>query len=334
MLISDLLADHVPLAAAATVLVRRLGFPIPLSPVLIWAGAMTANEPLLAVYALLLCTIAGLVGDLPWYWAGRRYGYRILKLLCRVTLSPDSCVQQAQVVFERRGGILLITGSLLPGIGTVAPPLAGALRLPLSTFLVYDTAGSALRAAVGLGAGFVFHEQIASLLAMLALLGPKVALLVVVGSLGAYIAYRFLRRWRFLKSLRIARVTAQDLDGMIRRGDQPVVLDVRTEAHRRVDTRQIPGAHPVNLDDVERTAAAIPRDREVIVYCACPNEASAAKVALELRARGFSRVRPLAGGIDAWVSAGGAIERYSGNVRSIDHASADAVSNERAAKSL
>ena len=332
MLISDLLADHVPLAAAATVLVRRLGFPIPLSPVLIWAGAMTADEPLLALYALLLCTIAGALGDLSWYWGGRRYGFSILKLVCRITLSPDACVQRAQVIFERRGAILLITGSLLPGIGAVAPPLAGALRVPLSTFLVYDTAGSALRAALGLAAGFVFHEQIASLLARLALLGPTVTLLA--GFLGAYIAYRFLRRWLFLRSLRIARVSVQDLDAMIRRGDKPIVLDVRNEAHRRVDTRRIPGAHPVNLDDVERTAAAIPRDREVIVYCACPNEASAAKVALELRARGFQRVRPLAGGIDAWASAGGAIDRYPSNVDSTGAPSADAASTKRLARNI
>jgi rhodanese-related sulfurtransferase len=92
------------------------------------------------------------------------------------------------------------------------------------------------------------------------------------------------------------------------RGDDPVVLDVRTRAHRRLDGRQIPGAHAVDLDALEHTLAEVPRERDVVVYCACPNEATAAKVALQLRARGFRRVRPLSGGIDAWASAGLALE--------------------------
>ena len=112
---------------------------------------------------------------------------------------------------------------------------------------------------------------------------------------------------------------------MMRRGDRPIVLDVRAQALRRVDARRIPGAHPVDLDDIERTAAAIPRDREVVVYCACPNEATAAKVAMQLRALGFRRVRPLAGGIEAWASAGRAIERYTDSVASHASVQADGV---------
>jgi len=309
MFTSSFLATHVPLAAA--VLIRRLGVPIPLSPVLVWAGAMTAHEPVLAVSAWIMCTVAGTVGDLTWYWAGRRYGYRILKLVCRITISPDACVQRTETIFERRGAALLISGSLVPGVGGVAPPLTGALGLPLATFVIYDAAGSALRAAVGLAAGLAFHEQIASLLTSLALLGQKAA--VVVGVLVAvYVAYRWLRRWLFLRSLDIARVSVQELDAMIRRGDRPIVLDVRTKALRELDARRIPGAHPVDLDDIGRTAAALPSDREVVVYCACPHEATAAKVAMQLRSHGLRRVRPLVGGMDAWAMAGHPVERYSG----------------------
>jgi membrane protein DedA with SNARE-associated domain/rhodanese-related sulfurtransferase len=276
--------------------------------VLIWVGAVAFGDLPLVAQAFILATVAGTAGNLPWYLAGRRYGYRVLKLVCRVTLSPDSCVRQTETAFERRGPAMLVVSRFLPGIETVAPPLAGALSLPFGRFLVYDAAGSALRAAAGLALGLAFHHQVGWLIHRLAELGTN-ALIVLGALLAAYVAYRFVQRWRFLRSLRTSRISVQELYDMMSRGEDPVVLDVRTAAHRRLDGRQIPGAHPVDLDALEGTLVRVPRDREVVVYCACPNEATAAKVALQLRARGFRRVRPLGGGIDAWVSAGLGVER-------------------------
>jgi len=306
-------AEHVVLTVAAVVFIHHLGVPIPSMPVLVWAGGMASGEPLLAVWAFALATVAGAAGDLPWYWAARRYGYRILRLVCRVTVSPDACVRQSEIAFKQRGPAMLVTGGLLPGLGSIAASLAGALRAPASTFLLYDTTGSALRAAAGLTIGFLFHDQVARLVDLLAAVRMK-ATMMVAGALVAYITYRMLQRWIFMKSLSAARVSVEELRDMMRRGDDPIVLDVRTQAHRRLDGRKIPGAQAVDLGDIECTLAAIPRDREMVVYCACPNEASAAKVTLQLRTRGFYHVRPLSGGIDAWASAGLPIERYASDV--------------------
>lgn len=289
-------------------LVHQLGIPIPAFPVLIWAGAVAHDDPLRLVLAFVLASVAGTAGNLPWYWAGRRYGHRVLRLVCRVTLSPDSCVRQTENAFERRGPAMLVVARFLPGFETVAPPLAGALRLEMPVFLLYDLAGSALRAAAGLALGLVFHDQVGWLLEWLAELGGHAMLLIGI-LLAGYIGYRFAQRWLFLRSLRTARISVQQLSGMMDRGDDPIVLDVRTRSHRLADGRRIPGAHAVDLDALEHTLSEVPREREVVVYCACPNEATAAKVALRLRARGFRRVRPLAGGIDAWVSAGLAVQR-------------------------
>jgi membrane protein DedA with SNARE-associated domain/rhodanese-related sulfurtransferase len=300
-------ADQVLASVFGALLAHQLGIPIPAFPVLIWAGAIAYGDPRLLAYAFLLSTLAGTVGNIPWYWAGRRCGYRVLKLVCRVSVSPDSCVRQTEKLFERRGASMLLIARFLPGIETVAPPLAGALRLRMPAFLLYDGAGSALRAAAGLGLGLAFHEEVAWLLERLAALGTN-AILILGALLAAYVAYRLLRRRLFLKSLRAARVSVQELSGMMSRGENPVVLDVRTRVHRRLDGRQIPGARAVDLDALEPTLAEVPRERDVVVYCACPNEATAAKVALQLRARGFRRVRPLSGGIDAWVSAGLAVD--------------------------
>ena len=310
--------QHVVLTVSTMVFIHQLGVPIPSMPVLVWAGGMASGEPLLAVSSFALATVAGAAGDLPWYWAARRYGYRILRLVCRVMVSPDACVRQSEIAFKRCGPAMLVTGGLLPGLGSIAASLAGALREPASTFLLYDTTGSALRAAVGLTIGFLFHDRITWLFDLLAIVGMK-ATMMVAGALVAYITYRMLQRWLFMKSLRVARVNAQELHDLIRRGDEPIVLDVRTQALRRLDSRKIPGAQAVDVDNIECTLAAIPHDREMVVYC--PNDASAEKVTLRLRTRGFYHVRSLAGGIDAWASAGLPIERYVSDVAA-DYASA------------
>ena len=299
--------DYVLPTLFGGLLAHQLGIPIPAFPLLIWAGAVAFGDTPLLAQAFLLATVAGTAGNLPWYFAGRRYGYRILKLVCRVSLSPDSCVRQTETAFERRGAAMLLVARFLPGIETVAPPLAGALSLPAGRFLVYDAAGSALRAGAGLALGLAFHGQVDWLMQRLATLGTNAAILLGA-LLGAYVGYRFAQRWRFLRSLKTARISVRELNDMMSRGEEPVVLDVRSAAHRRLDARRIPGARAVDLDALERTLAEVSRERDVVLYCACPNEATAAKVALQLRARGFRRVRPLSGGIDAWASAGLVLE--------------------------
>ncbi len=288
-------------------LVEQLGAPVPALPVVLFAGARGIGDPFHLLYALVLATVASTIGDLAWFWAGRRYGHRVLRMLCRLSLSPDSCVRQTESTYERRGAATLVVAKFVPGLATVAPPVAGALGLRLSAFLVYSSAGAALYYGAALALGLVFHNQIDWLLERLTDLGLR-ALLVVVALFALYVAYRWWDRSRFVKSLHRGRIDADELSGMMDRGEDPIVLDVRSRTHRELDRRRIPGARGVELEDLERTLADVPRGREVVVYCACPNEVTAVKVAMLLRDRGFERVRPLAGGIDAWVAAGREIE--------------------------
>ncbi|TAK43337.1 MAG: hypothetical protein EPO29_04900 [Betaproteobacteria bacterium] len=305
------------LAVFGFVLLEQLGAPIPALPVVLLAGARANDDPIFGVYALAVAVLACSIADLAWFWAGRRYGYRVLKLLCRISLSPDSCVRETETNYERRGAVTLVIAKFVPGLATVAPPVAGALGLSVSSFLIHNGAGAALWSGTGLILGLVFHSQIDWLLDRLVALGG-VALVLVVGALALYVAYRLWDRWRFLRSLRTARVSVEDLYAMMSRGEQPVVLDVRSRTHRELDGRKIPGARPVDLDDLESTLAGVPGDRDVVVYCACPNEASAVKVAMLLRDRGIRSVRPLAGGIDAWVAAGLSIESAAGPVAEVE----------------
>ena len=284
-------------------LVQQLGAPIPAWPLLVLAGAQAAADPYYGVAAVAVATLASIAGSLPWLWAGRRYGYRVLKLVCRVSLSPDSCVRQSENLFERYGAAALLAAKFVPGLGHVAPPLAGAFRFRSASFVLYFGAGSALAALAPLLLGLAFHAQIDRLVDWLTALGGP-ALVAVLIALALYVAYRWWVRRQFLKALRAARIGVAELQEMIGRGEAPIVLDVRSRTHRKLDGRMIPGALPADVEDLAAALAQIPAGRNVVVYCACPNDATAVKVAMLLRRRGIRHVRPLAGGFDAWVSAG------------------------------
>ena len=285
------------------VLLEQLGAPLPALAVVTLAGAKGAGDWSYIGYALVLAIVASAIGDLAWFWAGRRYGHRVLRLLCRLTLSPDSCVRQTESVYERRGAAAIVIAKFIPGLATVAPPLAGALRVGVWRFLLFDCFGAALYYGAGLALGVVFHTQIDWLVERVEGFGAY-AVVIVIGALALYVAYRWWDRWRFVRSLRAGRIAVDELNEMMSRGEEPLVLDVRSRTHRELDGRRIPGARGVDLDDLERTLAQIPRDREVVVYCACPNEVTAVKVAMTLRNQGFQRVRPLTGGVEAWAAAG------------------------------
>ena len=300
-------AEYGLLLVFSVVLLEQLGVPIPALPVLMFAGAQAIDAPLYGVSAIAVAILACMLGDLAWYMAGRRYGHRVLKLLCCVSLSPDSCVRQTESVFERRGVATLVIAKFVPGLATVAPPVAGALGLKTSSFLIFNGAGSALYSGTGIILGLLFHDQVDWLLERFATLGAH-AMAVLGLLLALYIAWRWWDRHRFIKSLDTGRISVIELSRMIEAGEEPIVLDVRSRTHREIDGRRIPGAIHVDLDALEATLEGIPRDRDVVVYCACPNEVTAVKVAMQLRERGIRRVRPLAGGIDAWVLAGFTIE--------------------------
>ncbi len=180
--------------------------PLPSLPVLLVAGAQSVERPIYGAYALAVSTAACLLADLAWFWAGRHFGFRILKLLCRISLSPDTCVRQTESVFERRGPATLVIARFVPGLATVAPPLAAALGFRLTTYLVYNGIGAALYCGAGLIGGFIFYSQIDWLLERLGALGGH-AMIVVALLFALYIAYRWWDRYRFMKTLRTARIS-------------------------------------------------------------------------------------------------------------------------------
>ena len=281
-------------------LLHELGVPVPLTPTALVAGARAVTGTVSPLLLIVMITAGMVIGNAAWFAAGRRYGSAVLKLLCRVSISPDTCVARTEGTFGRWGWSALVIGRFLPGVTLVAPPLAGALGMKWSTFLALTVAGSALFGLVVVGAGMLLYEQIDFVLQQLVIFGwEAVGILTVL--LALYIGWRWWRR-RIALAIGVPRIDVQELRALIDAGEPIELIDVRGRNANQLDQRQIPGAVVMHLDEIEAGRFVAARDRQIIVYCSCPNEASAAKAVQLLHKHGYLRARPLRGGLDAWMA--------------------------------
>lgn len=287
------------------VLVEQLGAPVPAYPTLIITGALSATGRYSPALLLLLAVCAALMADYVWYLAGRRYGRKIMSRLCRISLSPDSCVRQTESIYLRWGARSLLLAKFIPGFASIASALSGTMGTRRISFVLWDAAGSALWAGLGIFLGSLFSSAVDDLLNVLAELGHYGMLMIAV-ALAAFVANRWWQRRRFRRSLEMARISVDELNTMLENGNAPTIIDVRSPLSQQ-DGR-IPGAVTISNQEIQTFVFDGPIEGEVVVYCACPNEASAAMVARQLMRRGYTRVRPLTGGIDAWREAGYAID--------------------------
>jgi membrane protein DedA with SNARE-associated domain/rhodanese-related sulfurtransferase len=293
--------DGVPLVFL-TVLLSRAGLPYPAWPVLLVAGALTAGHGALLPLLIGAAVAGDVIADVFWYGAGIRWGRRVLGLLCKFTLSPDSCVRQTETMFTRMGAGTLLFAKFVPGFSYVAVALSGITGIGFATFVILDGLGSAVYVAVPLLLGRIFHSAVADIVATLARLG-EYGIALVVGALVLYVSVRWIQRQIFIRQLRMDRISVQELTDMIDGGETPVIFDVRSAESRQRDG-MIPGAVAAHAAEIEAVMKQYPRNVEVVIYCACPNEATAAVAAQHLRRAGYRKIRPLLGGIEAWSQAG------------------------------
>jgi membrane protein DedA with SNARE-associated domain/rhodanese-related sulfurtransferase len=288
------------------VLALQAGLPVPAYPTLIVAGGLAAagGTP---VYELVGVGVVGaLIADTGWYTAGRRFGMRILSTLCRVSLSQDTCVRQTESIFQRFGPSSMLFAKFVPGFASVATALACAIRLNYAKFVAFDAVGAALWVGVAVGLGYLFRDAVADVMAKLASLGKYGVMLVLV-AFALWIVIKWYRRHLFIKQLRMDRVTVHELRELLDGKKVEALVDVRSPLTQAA-TGRIPGARAIDMQKIQEGFKGVAVEGEVIVYCACPNEATAVKVAQRLRKVGFKRIRPLLGGIDAWIEAGHEVE--------------------------
>ncbi|HEY1326489.1 MAG TPA: VTT domain-containing protein [Casimicrobiaceae bacterium] len=288
------------------VLLQQLGLPIPSVPTMMVAGALASMARLNGPAAFALSVCASLVADLAWFWAGRRFGYPVLRFLCKVSLSPDMCVRQTEGIFERWGFYSVVLSKFVPGFSTVAPPIAGALRMPTASFVMASIASAGLWVGVAMGVGYLFAPQIELVLAWMAAHVAFAALAVAV-VVAAYVIFKAWQRWRLARFVNAALIDIDDLRAALEREPRPFLVDIGSRLAQQ-SRPHIPGAALLDLEAMARLDD-FPGDRDIVVYCACPNEASAKRAAQILLGRGYTRVRPLRGGLDAWMRAGHPVEQ-------------------------
>ena len=300
-----LLEQYGLLIIFGNVLLEQAGLPLPAYPLLLVTGALAGAGQYSAAGLLLVAVLAALIADIGWYYAGRRFGRRIMGKLCRISLSPDSCLKQTESLYLGIGPPALLFCKFIPGFASISSALAGSTGTRLTVFVLFDSLGCAIWAGSAIWLGATFSTAIDELLSQLLEMGKWGAGLVLLG-LAVFIALKWWERYRFLRDLRMARISVAQLNELLESGETPIIVDTR--AAHLVESGWIPGARFVSLDKVNEFDGADPAT-PVILYCSCPNEVTAAQVAKLLYQRGFTNVRPLEGGIDAWIAAGYRIDR-------------------------
>lgn len=287
------------------VLLDQGGLPAPAYPPIIVTAALAVEADKSLWPILIVATCAAILADLLWFAGGRRFGTSLLRLMCRISLSPDSCVGYTRRIYGRWGAPSLILAKYIPGFAAVATTLAGETGTSLRRFAFYDGIGAALWVGGAIALGAIFHRAVEAVLIELELLG-QYAVILLLGAIALFVLYKWWQRQRFLAQIRMARISTEELRALLDSESGASVLDVRS-AQRRAQSGWIPGS--IHVRDIAELQLDT-RD-EIIVYCDCPNDASAAVVAKQLKAKGFKRVRPLSGGIDAWRAQGLPVDQTS-----------------------
>ncbi|MGB2625770.1 MAG: VTT domain-containing protein [Candidatus Acidiferrum sp.] len=262
----EFILRHGYLVLVAWVFAEQAGMPIPSIPLLLAAGALAGAGKLNLAIALLACLLAALTADTIWYQLGRTKGIRVLQLLCKISLEPDSCVRRTEGLFERQGARSLLFAKFLPGLNTVATPLAGVFHMRLRKFLLFDALGSLLWASTFLGVGYIFSNQIERIAEQAESLGRGL-FVVLFAALVGYVAYKYLSRQKFLRDLRVARISAEDLKKKIDDGEELTIFDLRHSLDFEADPETIPGAFRIDSSELQEKGESLPHDREVILYC-------------------------------------------------------------------
>ena len=249
------------------ILTEKLGAPIPVTPILLGAGALAGIGQLKFFLILAVATGASLLGDLFWYCMGRVGGHKTLSFLCRLSLDPVHCVRRTKTFFARYGSRSVLVARFIPGLGTFGAPLAGASRMRLTRFFLLDGLGTFCWVFLFTGLGYQFsHEIHGHLVAHPLGAGPWMALIVPLGVL-LFVLWKYLRRKWFLRRLAIARISPEEVKQRLDAGENILIIDLRDAFEFQAMPQTIPGAFHVAIEDLEKQHHRIPRAREIVLFC-------------------------------------------------------------------
>ncbi|MGH9617292.1 MAG: VTT domain-containing protein [Acidobacteriaceae bacterium] len=295
------------------VLAEQMGVPLPSSPILLAAGTLTATHHM-GIGKIVLAVMAGCaIADFVWFRLGERYGSTVTRWICKFSLEAASCVRKTEDLLTRHGPAALLVAKFIPGLNTMAAPLAGQSKMRYRVFFLYDMVGTFFWVTSFVLVGRFFGDAIRRDGAVLHWMGRSALALVVLVVIGIVIM-RLVRQRNFLRKIRTLRIEPMELKAMMDRGDNVYIIDLRHPLDILPDPRILPGAVCVPPSELIARNLEIPRDRDIVLYCTCPSEATSAKVALAMRRLGIERIRPLRGGFDGWKQQGYPLVEFVGSV--------------------
>jgi membrane protein DedA with SNARE-associated domain/rhodanese-related sulfurtransferase len=302
------IAQHGYAILFAFIFLEVIGFPVPAAPVLIIAGGASAHGPLHPGTSILTALSALMLGDLSMYVLGKYTGWWLLGVLCRLSVSPETCILRSADAFYKRGRAVLLIAKFVPGITALAAPLAGSMRMPVAQFLAFDLAGASLYTLVYGGAGYVFSDFLGAITRGYTQFSDYVAW-SVASLFAGYLGYRVFIVLRDRKRGPIVKVRALDVARRLAAiGVGIAVYDVRSHGYYEKDTMRIQGSERLEPNALNQESMKFPKDREIVLYCTCVREATSVRVARVLAGRGYT-VSVIAGGLRAWKKAGLPLER-------------------------
>jgi len=285
------------------VFAEQMGVPLPAAPVLLAAGALSAEGEMNFGWAFMVALVAAMIADLAWFFIGRRWGRVVMRFLCKVSLEPTNCLRKTELSYSKRRDVVLLFAKFVPGLATLAPPVAGQHGMGTMRFVAFDGMGSALWVAALLAGGRFFGVLLNTNPGMLNWVGHFSAMLLGVG-IGGFLLFRIMRRVVLIHRFVRARVEPAELKQQMDEGEPVTIVDLRACSELVDEPHTLPGALRLSPEELSKHVRDLPQDQDVVVFCSCPSETGAAAAAIKLHKLGLERVRPLRGGIDAWRKAG------------------------------
>jgi membrane protein DedA with SNARE-associated domain/rhodanese-related sulfurtransferase len=309
----SLIVHHGYIVVTLTVFLEALGVPVPGAVALVAGGAAAASGALYGPAVAFFAITAMLVADSTLYFLGSRTGWTLLRFLCRVSADPETCVLRAAESFYKRGRETLLFAKFIPGVGSMAAPLAGSMKMPYLQFLGLDFLGACLY-ALGYGAiGFIFRDFVGKIVDGFRAAGHAVEVVLFLAVLG-FIGYRVSLYWKHRADRVVPRVHVAELAAKLHKGPPGEVLlgDVRSHGYYSVGAVRIPGSIRIEPNNLNTEIEKFSREKNIYLYCTCHNEGTSASVAHLLREQGF-KAFVIAGGLAAWRKAGNPLEHVPDN---------------------
>lgn len=249
-------------------LAETIGLPFPASIALVAAGAAIASHTLSATGVLVAAITALLLGDIWQYWLGRYTGWALLGFLCRLSMNPETCMLRSAQSFYKRGKTTLLIAKFIPGVNTMAAPLAGSMKMRFAQFLRLDLVGCILYSCSYLVLGYISRDFLAATLKSIYAASRVMEILILI-ALVIYIVYRIVQYQKYREYGFVPRIHAEELAERIANGegDRLQIVDVRSHGYYDIGAERILGSIRIEPNNLEEEIKHLPKDKDIYLYC-------------------------------------------------------------------